>query len=65
MPTKIVFKHNNYCEFTKPKRLGDTEFFTQTIWDKSKKTGYIAVLSLEEVLEQARQNIVYVPRKNK
>ena len=31
-------------EFSTPKQIGNSRFYTQVIWDEDKKKGYIAVL---------------------
>ncbi|MFZ4598711.1 MAG: hypothetical protein ACOYNN_08715 [Terrimicrobiaceae bacterium] len=34
-------------EFSEPKQLGTSQFYTQVIWDEDKKKGFIAILKLK------------------
>ena len=35
-------------EYSKPKQMGDTEFYTQVIWDADNKKGYIGILKMNK-----------------
>jgi len=39
----ILFSQDG-MEFSVPKRIGKSNLYTQTIWDKNNKTGYLAIV---------------------
>lgn len=40
----VSLKMPTALEFSTPKQLGNSRFYTQVIWDEDKKKGFIAVL---------------------
>lgn len=40
----VSLKMPTPLEFSTPKQLGNSRFYTQVIWDEDKKKGFIAVL---------------------
>lgn len=46
-------------EFYRPKRITGTKTFTQRIWDPQNNTGYIATMSIEQVIHQRQSGMVY------
>jgi hypothetical protein len=44
-------------QYSKPKRIHGTSSFTQRVFDRVTRQGYLAVLSLTEVFAQVRRGI--------
>lgn len=54
-------------EFSVPKQLGTSQFYTQVIWDEDKKKGFIAILKLKAdgTYERCSDDLVKTIMKNK